>query len=64
MFRQRRCLDGHKIGDSIMGIREEYVHRRLMELALIAETRELDEVEKEEERRLSEEAESFKKEEK
>lgn len=47
-----------------MGTREEYVHRRLMELAFIAETRELDEVEKEEERRLSEEVESFKKEEK
>jgi len=64
MFRQRCCFDGHKIGDSIMGTREEYVHRRLMELAFIAETRELDEVEKEEERRLSEEVESFKKEEK
>ena len=35
-----------------MASREEYLHRRLMELACIAETRELDEVEKAEEKRL------------
>jgi len=38
-----------------MTIREEYIHRRLLELALIAETRELDIVEQNEERRLMEE---------
>ena len=37
--------------------REEWIHRRLMELAYIAETRELDEVEKREEARLENELE-------
>ena len=37
--------------------REEWVNRRLMELALIAETRELDEVEKREEQALIKELE-------
>ena len=32
--------------------REEWIHKRLMELALIAETRELDDVEKREEQEL------------
>jgi len=40
-----------------MTSREEYIHRRLMELALIAETRELDDVEKNEERELLKELE-------
>ena len=35
-----------------MSSRKEYLHRRLMELAYIADTRELDKVEKEEEHRL------------
>ena len=35
-----------------MSQREEYVHKRLMELALIAETRELDTLEKQEEKSL------------
>lgn len=39
--------------------REEYIHKRLMELALIAETRELDAVEKQEEKRLIEELKKF-----
>ena len=38
-----------------MTVREEYIHRRLMELACIADTRDLDSVEKDEERRLLEE---------
>jgi len=42
-----------------MGVREEYVYKRLVELALIAETRELDSVEQAEERRLMEEAKTF-----
>ena len=37
--------------------REEYIHKRLMELALIAETRELDAVEKQEESELTKELE-------
>ncbi len=37
--------------------REEYIHKRLMELALIAETRELDAVEKQEEKELTKELE-------
>ena len=37
--------------------REEYIHKRLMELACIAETRDLDEVEKHEEERLEKELE-------
>lgn len=37
--------------------REDYIHRRLMELSLIAETRELDALEKEEERNLIKELE-------
>lgn len=41
-----------------MGAREDYIHRRLMELACIAETRELDELEKQEERRLLKELET------
>jgi len=40
-----------------MNNREEYIHRRLMELALIAETRELDPLEKQEEVELSKELE-------
>ena len=40
-----------------MSTRVEYIHRRLMELALIAEARELDRVEQEEERRLLKELE-------
>ena len=40
-----------------MSPREEYIHRRLMELALIAETRELDEIEKREEVALEKELE-------
>ena len=35
-----------------MSVRTEWIERRLMELACIAETRELDEVEKSEEKRL------------
>jgi len=35
-----------------MSTREKYIHSRLMELACIAETRDLDIVEKEEEKRL------------
>lgn len=35
--------------------REEWIHKRLIELAYIAETRELDDVEKREEKRLEEE---------
>jgi hypothetical protein len=42
-----------------MSTREEYVHRRLMELACIADSRELDSVEKEEEKRLIEELKKF-----
>ena len=37
--------------------REKYVHKRLMELACIAETRELDELEKQEEKELIKELE-------
>lgn len=37
--------------------REEWIHKRLMELALIAETRELDAVEKQEEKELTKELE-------
>ena len=40
-----------------MSPREEYIHKRLMELALIAETRELDPVEKREEQELAKELE-------
>ncbi len=40
-----------------MSNREQYIRRRLMELACIAETRELDEVEKREEKRLENELE-------
>lgn len=40
-----------------MSNRKQYVHRRLMELACIAETRPLDDVEKAEEKRLMEELE-------
>ncbi len=42
-----------------MSAREEYVHKRLMELACIADTRELDSVEKAEEKRLIEELQKF-----
>lgn len=42
-----------------MGTREDYVCKRLVELALIAETRELDPVEQAEEKRLMEEAKTF-----
>ena len=40
-----------------MSNRQQYVHRRLMELACIAETRDLDDVEKREEERLEKELE-------
>ena len=40
-----------------MNPREEYIYRRLMELALIAETRELDPLEKQEEQDLAKELE-------
>jgi len=40
-----------------MSNRKQYVHRRLMELACIAETRLLDDLEKAEEKRLMEELE-------
>ena len=40
-----------------MSNRKQYIHRRLMELACIAETRPLDEVEKAEEKRLMKELE-------
>lgn len=40
-----------------MSNRKQYIRRRLMELACIAETRPLDEVEKEEEKRLTKELE-------
>jgi len=40
-----------------MTSREEYIHRRLMELALIAETRKLDDVEQREEEELTKELE-------
>jgi len=40
-----------------MSSRKEYLHRRLMELACIAETRELDALEKQEERELLKELE-------
>ena len=40
-----------------MSNRKQYVHRRLMELAYISECRELDPVEKAEEKRLMEELE-------
>ena len=43
-----------------MAKREEYIRRRLMELALIAETRELDAVEVAEEHELSLELENIK----
>lgn len=43
--------------------REKYIHRRLMELACIADTRELDEVEKQEERELLKELDQIKAEE-
>jgi len=39
--------------------REEYLHKRLMELTLIADSRELDSVEQAEERRLEEELKSI-----
>ena len=42
---------------------EEYIHKRLMELACIADTRELDEVEKQEERELLKELDQIKAEE-
>jgi len=42
-----------------MAPREEYIHKRLMELALIAETRELDAVEKQEESELTKELKKF-----
>ena len=38
--------------------RKQYIEQRLMELALIAETRELDDVERREERRLINELET------
>ena len=41
-----------------MSSREKYIHKRLMELALIAETRELDPVEKDEEKQLLKELEA------
>ena len=40
-----------------MSNREQYIHRRLMELACIAETRDLDPVEQAEEKRLMQELE-------
>lgn len=40
-----------------MSNREQYIRRRLMELACIAETRDLDEVEKQEEYELANELE-------
>ena len=40
-----------------MSNRKQYIHRRLMELACIAETRPLDDLEKAEEKRLMEELE-------
>ena len=40
-----------------MSNRKQYIHRRLMELACIAETRGLDDLEKAEEKRLMEELE-------
>ena len=40
-----------------MSNRKQYIHRRLMELACIAETRSLDDLEKAEEKRLMEELE-------
>jgi hypothetical protein len=40
-----------------MSNREQYIRRRLMELAYIAETRPLDDVEKDEEKRLTKELE-------
>ena len=43
-----------------MDTRTTYIHRRLMELACIAETRELDAVEKQEERELLKELEASK----
>lgn len=39
--------------------REEYIHKRLMELACITDSRALDLVEKEEEKRLIEELKKF-----
>ena len=42
-----------------MSQREEYVHKRLMELACIASDRDLDAVEREEEKRLIEELRKF-----
>lgn len=42
-----------------MSDRERYVHVRLMELACIAHNRELDSIEKEEERRLIKELEKI-----
>ena len=42
-----------------MSSRKEYLHKRLMELACIADTRELDGVEKEEEHRLTIELETL-----
>lgn len=41
-----------------MSDREKYIHKRLMELALIAENRELEIIEQEEERRLINELET------
>ena len=43
-----------------MGARATYLHIRLMELALIAETRELDAIEKQEEKDLIKELEALK----
>ena len=40
-----------------MSNRKQYIHRRLMELACIAETRPLDDLEKAEEKRLMKELE-------
>ena len=40
-----------------MSNRKQYIHRRLMELACIAETRPLDDLEKDEEKRLTKELE-------
>ena len=40
-----------------MSMREDYINRRLIELALIAETRELDAVEQQEEHELANELE-------
>ena len=41
--------------------REAYIHRRLMELALLADCRHLEEIEKDEERALTKELEEMQK---